>query len=311
MNKRAFIAALIVAILGFSLIACGNQTAGPGAPAPQTPPANAGNYTFTPENFPYMGGSLAARPLGEAVIASALGIPRGETGKHMLFEGSTTSNYWALLNGRFDILLAYEPSADFISYAKDTGFEWEATAIGRDALVFIVNRDNPVDSITDDQIRGIYSGAITNWQELGGADSEIIPYQRNKESGSHTLFDKLIDLGDSLMTPPSEQIVGSMIGLLEVVADYDNSSDAIGYTVFYYLANMEKEKLEKSKVLAVDGVTCSNETIRSGQYPYVNDFYVVIPKGLPEDDPARILYNWICSEQGRELVERENYVSVS
>ena len=300
MRKKVILTVIIAVAVCFVPVGCGRQA----------PPMNMGNFDFTPENFPSMGGSLAALPLGEAVVATALGIPRNEAGGYILFEGSTTSNYMALIDGRFDILLAYEPSEEAVSFARGEGFEWESTAVGRDALVFIVNRDNPVDSISDAQIRDIYSGKLDNWQRLGGSNSKIIAYQRNKDSGSQTLFDKLINLGDGLITPPSEQVVGSMIGLLEVIADYDNAVDALGYTVYYYLANMELDKLEKSKILAVDGVTCSNETIASGIYPYVNDFYVVIPKDLPEDAPARVLYNWICSDQGRELIERENYVAV-
>ena len=306
MSKKFVLAALLAAILCGVAVGCAGQA----EPLPLAPPVNVGNFEFNPQNFPYMGGSLAAQPLGEAVVAIALGVSRQEAGEYMLFEGSTTANYRALVDGRFNILLAYEPSPEAISYAQEQGFEWEATAIGRDALVFIVNQDNPVDNITDAQVREVYSGKISSWQELGGLNSPIIPYQRNKESGSQTLFDKLIDLGDDLMTPPSEQVVGSMIGLLEVVADYDNAIDALGYTVYYYLTNMEQDKLDRSKILTIDGITCSNETIRSGLYPYVNDFYAVIPKDLPQDDPARVLYNWICSEQGKELIERENYVSV-
>ncbi|MCL1982412.1 MAG: substrate-binding domain-containing protein [Clostridiales bacterium] len=281
---------------------------GLGACAGGAQPEIIGNFEFTQENYPRMGGSLAALPLGEAVTATVLGIDRRQTGDFILFEGSTTSNYRALVDGRFDMLLAYEPSLEAVEYAKEQGFELEMVPIGRDALVFIANKANPVQGLTDGQIRGIYRGEITNWSEVGGKDAAIVPYQRNKDSGSQTLFDKLVNLGDDLMKPPSDHVVGSMIGLLEVVAEYDNSADALGYTVYYYLANMEKEKLERTKILAVDGVECSNDTIRSGKYPYVNDFYAVIQKGLPEDAPARVLFNWICSAQGKELIERENYV---
>jgi ABC-type phosphate transport system substrate-binding protein len=249
-------------------------------------------------------------PLGEAVTAVVLDIERSLTSGFILFEGSTSSNYYDLVNGRFDILLAYEPSEEAKQYAAENNFSWEMTPIGRDALIFIANKENPVSGLTDAQIRGIYSGAILNWGVLGGNDAAIIPYQRNQDSGSQTLFDKLVNLGNELMEPPGEQIVDTMSGLLEVIAQYDNAKDAIGYTVYYYLTNMQEGRLEETKILLVDGVECSRETIRNGEYPYVNDFYAVIPKNLPEDDPARVLYNWICSEQGRELAERENYVSV-
>ena len=265
------------------------------------------SFVFTEENYPKMGGSLANLPLGEAITATALGITREEANEMITFVGSTTDNYKAICDKEFDILLAYEPSEEAKEYIKKSGEELEMTPIGVDALVFICAKDNNVDSLTIQQVKDIYSGKITNWKELGGSDSEILAYQRNKDSGSQTLFDKLINLGDDLMTPPKNLIVGSMIGLLEAVADYDNSADALGYTVYYYLTNMETDKLSTSKILSIDGVAPSNETIGSGEYSLTNDFYVVIRKSAKENSPERILYNWICSEQGKELVVRENY----
>lgn len=267
-----------------------------------------GSFTFTEDNYPRMGGSLAVLPLGEAITAAALSISREETANYILFENSTTWNYEQLVDGNFDILLAYEPSQEAIAYAQAQNFEWEITPIGRDALVFIANADNPVEGLTTQHITDIYTGQITNWSQVGGNDSEIIAYQRNRDSGSQTLFDLFFPLGDQLVEPPTDLIVDSMIGLLEAIADYDDSQDALGYTVYYYLTNMETDKLSRSKILAVDDVEANNETIAAGEYPYVNDFYVVIPAGLPDDDPARILYNWICSQQVKELGERENYV---
>lgn len=265
------------------------------------------SFVFTTENYPKMGGSLAALPLGEAVTATALGIDRQTASSMILFEGSTTDNYKALIDGKFDILLAYEPSEEAKQYVKDNGAELEMHPVGIDALVFICSNENEIQSITTQQVKEIYKGNITNWKDIGGKDMPIIAYQRNKDSGSQTLFDKLVNLGDELMQAPTERKVGSMIGLLEAVADYDDSEGALGYTVYYYLSNMEKEKLNRSKILAVDGIVPSNQTIASGEYPFANDFYVVIRNDAKEDSPERILYNWICSEQGRQLAINENY----
>lgn len=266
------------------------------------------SFKFTVDNYPKMGGSLANLPLGEAVTATVLGIDRKTASSMITFEGSTTDNYEALVDGKFDILLAYEMGEDAIKYCKDKEVELEMTAIGSDALVFICSLENRVESLTGDQIKEIYKGNITNWNEVGGEDHPIIPYQRNKDSGSQTLFDKIINLGDELMDAPEETRIGSMIGLLEAVADYENSKDALGYTVYYYLTNMEQDKLSTSKLLSVDGTAPTNDSIASGKYPYTNDFYVVIRKDAKEDSPERILYNWIKSEQGKELARRENYV---
>ncbi|MBQ4557074.1 MAG: substrate-binding domain-containing protein [Clostridia bacterium] len=265
-------------------------------------------FDFTLDNYPKMGGSLANLPLGEAVTATVLGIDREKAASMITFEGSTTDNYEALVDGTFDIILAYEMGDDAKAYCKEKGVELEMTAIGADALVFICSLENEVKNLTQTQIEEIYKGNITNWSEVGGTDHDIIPYQRNKDSGSQTLFDKLVNLGDELMEAPNDIKIGSMIGLLTAVADYENSADALGYTVYYYLTNMEDDKLDTSKLLSVDGIAPTNESIASGEYPYVNDFYVVIRKDAAADSPERILYNWIISEQGKELARRENYV---
>ncbi len=268
-----------------------------------------GNFTFTKDNFPIVGGSLALKPYGQALTATILGIPREGAIDPMIWEGSTTQKYQEFVDGKIELLLAYEPSEEAIEYAKEKGFEWEIQAIGADALVFICSDQNPVKSLTMEQIKKIYSGEITNWKQVGGNNAEIAAYQRNKDSGSHTLFDKLINLGDKLVDAPKDKQIGSMIGLLEAIADYGNAENSLGYTVYYYLTNMESDKLASSKILAVDGIDPTNENISTGKYTLVNDFYVAIPKNLPEDAPTRILYNWIISEQGKELLEKENYVA--
>jgi len=321
---KRIIALLLSLTLVFALAACSGkkptdttESESQTKPEPQTEPepepetesepdANPA-YPFTLENYPRMGGSLANLPLGQAVTATVLGVSRERANDFITFAGSTTDNYKALVDGDFDILLAYEPSEEAKKYIKNSGTELEMVPIGVDALVFICSNENPVDDLTMDQVKDIYRGKITNWKEVGGNDAEIIPYQRNKDSGSQTLFDKLVNLGDELMDVPIEYRIETMQGLLEAVAEYDNSENALGYTVYYYLTNMESEKLKTSKILSVDGVEPSNETIARGEYPLTNDFYVVIRADEPQNSPVRILQDWITSAQGRELVERENY----
>ncbi len=296
MKKLAILLAIIMVLV--SIPACGEKK-----------PSGDGNFEFTEENYPKMGGSLACLPLGEAVTATVLGIDRETANGMIRFEGSTTDNYEWLLDGTFDIILAYEPSEDAktLISADDAGIEM--TPIGADALVFIGNKNNPVESLSYEDVCGIYSGKIENWSELGGNDEAIVPFQRNRDSGSQTLFDKLINLGGELMEPPSELMPGSMLGLLQAVADYNGSNGALGYTVFYYLTEMESGTLDKAKIFDYEGVTPSNETISSGEYKLTNDFYVVIRKDAPENSPERILYNWICSAQGKQLIEQEGYAT--
>lgn len=263
--------------------------------------------SFTVETYPKMGGSLAALPLGEALTAHALDIDRGIASSLLTFEGSTTDNYNALVDGTFDIILAYEPSEQAKAYAEEKGVTWEMVPIGIDALVFITGKNNPTQGLTSEQIPAIYNGEITNWAQVGGPDKKIAAYVRNTDSGSHTLFDLFFDL-ENYDAIKKEYIVGSMIGLLDAIATYQGTDEALGYTVYYYLTNMEASTLETSKLLAVDGVMPSNDTISSGEYPLSNAFYVVIRSDTPKNSRTRILYDWIASAQGREIAEQENYV---
>ena len=97
------------------------------------------------------------------------------------------------------LIIAYEAPESVKEELKADGDPLEQKAIGRDALVFIVNEDNPVQSLTRQQLKDIYAGTITNWKDVGGKDQEIIAFQRRADSGSQTLFQKLLIQGGPLM----------------------------------------------------------------------------------------------------------------
>ena len=177
-----------------------------------------------------------------------------------------------------------------------------------DALVFVVNADNPVNGLTTEQLQKIYTGEITNWSQVGGEDRDIIPFQRNPEAGSQALMKKLVMDGLEMMEPPVDYTAGSMSSLLEGVRQYDNSPAAIGYTVYYYAHDMEMA--QGLKLLSIDGTAPSPDTIRSGEYPFLNPYYAVMDKDEAEDSPARILYDWLLGEEGQSLVAQEGYVSI-
>lgn len=75
--------------------------------------------------------------------------------------------------------------------------------IGRDGFVFVENKENKVDNLTIEQIQNIYTGKIRNWSEVGGEDAEIIAYQREKNSGSQNLMEKMVMKGLEMMEVPS------------------------------------------------------------------------------------------------------------
>ena len=183
------------------------------------------------------------------------------------------------------------------------------TPFATDALVFVVNQDNPVDSLTVEEVQKIYTGEITNWSQVGGEDLEIVPFQRNQGAGSQTMFEKVVMEGAEPMEPPATWTSNSMEGLLNAVREYDNSAAALGYTVYYYANDMEMAR--GLKVLAIDGVTPSAQAIRAGEYPFLNPYFVSIDKDAPQDSPTRILYDWVLGPDGQKLAALEGYVPVT
>lgn len=301
MKKIISVLLILMMLLGVS--ACTGEGENTGSPATATD----GQFVFTRDNFPRLNGSTSMVPLGQAIASVLLGETREQVSDLTNFS-RTTQSYRELMNGQADLLISGAPPEAIYQEKEAAGFEWEISTFSVDGLVFIVNKDNPVDNLTTEQIQKIYTGEITNWSEVGGDDVDIVPFQRNEEAGSQTAMKKLV-MGDiPMMKAPEEYVSGAMGGLVEAVASYNDSAAAIGYTVYYYANDMKMA--DGLKIISVNGVEPSVETIRTHEYPFINDSYVVIKAGLAEDDPAKILYNWIMSEEGQKLVAHEGYVSI-
>lgn len=265
------------------------------------------SITFTRDNMPRLDGSTSTVPLALAVCAEVLGESREEV-QDLVHFNKTTTAYFNLLEGNADLLIVGEANDDVMARKKELNFEWEKQPFATDAFVFVVNEDNPVDSITVEQARDIYSGKITNWKELGGEDRPITALQRNEGAGSQTLMEKLVMQGTPMMDAPTEYIVTTMGQLMEAVKSFDGSPGAIGYSVYYYAEEMKMA--QGLKLLKLEGVEPNPETIRSETYPLVNPKYVVIPAGEPKSAPNKVLFDWLLGEEGQTLIAKEGYVSI-
>lgn len=262
---------------------------------------------LTLENYPKMDGSTANLPLMAEVLSRTTGISLEEAEE--LTGCSMTPQAWLnLANGDSDILLVYEAADETKQELETIGTELDSTPIGNDALVFIVNEDNPVESLTTEQIRDIYMGKITNWKEVGGNDAEIVAFQRDSTSGSQSLFMKLVMKGDKPVEAPTELAPGLMGDLIDRLAEYNNSGNAIGYSVYYYASYMYTQP--GLKFIKVDGVMPSDETIADESYPHINPFFAAIRADEPEDSSARILRDWILSDAGTEAIKAAGYIPV-
>ena len=244
-------------------------------------------------------------PLSRALMMASTGVSAQEA-ELRISHSKTTLSFYALVSGEADLLLVARPAQEAFDYAEDMGVELEMRPIGVDALVFLTSDKNPVDSLTQQQAVGIYTGAITNWKEVGGADAEIVAYQRNETSGSQVMMENVVMDGQLMTDAPVEYRPSEMGALVDEVASYRNSASAIGYSVYYYVTEMYLR--EGIKLLAIDGVAPSNETIASGEYPYTQCNYAVIRKDEKEDSPARQLFDFLTTPEGKALMAAQGYV---
>ena len=322
-SRRAFLTGLGIASSAALLAACDSSASSgsstPASSAPSEAPASSASSEVTaepvlaPEDFPVTDGSTACIPLIAQIMADTTGMDL-ETAQSAVTT-NTTAQAWRNLglygNNYGDsvkLIIAYEAPESVKEELKADGDPLDQKAIGRDALVFIVNEDNPVQSLTRQQLKDIYAGTITNWKDVGGKDQEIIAFQRRADSGSQTLFQKLLIQGGPLMEAPTELAPTAMGELVDRIAEYNNSANAIGFSVYYYVDQMYSKP--GLRLLAVDGVTPSNQTIADQSYPLCNEFYAAIRQDAAADSPERKIYDWLSTDAGHACIERSGYVAV-
>ena len=204
-----------------------------------------------------------------------------------------------------DLIIVTEPSEDELALAKQNNVTLIQKPVCYDAFVFITHKDNPVDSLTVEQIRGIYTGKITNWQDVGGQGIPIIAYQREENSGSQTAMEKLV-MKDMQMLPPEMTKVAAEMGMLvDTVAEYKNDSVSIGYTYKYYIDNLYKN--ESIKILAIEGVFPDENNIRTGEYPFSTCYYGVI-RSEDENSSGGKFLDWMLSREGQLCIKQAGYI---
>lgn len=257
---------------------------------------------YTDENYPKVDGSTATAPLAEAFEANFKGKKIDEVNVE---HSKTHKAYEKLINKELDLILVTSPSEDEEKLAEKSNVELEVTKVVNEGFVFFLNKNNPVDSLTVEQIQKIYSGEITNWKEVGGNDEEIIAYQRPKNSGSQTGMLDLVMKDKKIKDAPKEDIAMSMSDIIDAVSNYDNKESAIGYSYYYYANTMYLS--DEIKLLKVDGVEPNNDTIKNGEYPILTAYYIVNRKDDISSEAESLKENML-STRGQKVAEEAGYV---
>lgn len=280
---------------------------------PLFPSPEAEEYGFTKE-LPIMDGSTSTYPFTEAVYRNLFYYGQNHPQKPLKHSKSHVS-YEMLIAGEIDMMFAsVYPASDILALAEEKGVEIELIPIAYDAMIFFTNKDNPIEGLTSEQITDIYvNNAYTNWSEVGGIDAGLVPYCRNNDSGSHAQMEKHFLKGSEIH--PDIQAETTSVTMSNVLTDvmevpfYHPDSYGLGYSIYYYFNNMDLFYNTKTelKLLAIDGVYPTDETIADGSYPLSNNTYIALLKDTPEDAPARRMAEFMLTETGQLCVEEAGF----
>lgn len=246
--------------------------------------------------------SLATQPLMDAYVE---GLKDYNLKKDYT---NTDPAYTKLINGETDLIIVTEPSSDELKRASDAGVELEVTPVVNEGFVFFTNVNNLVNGLSLKEIQDIYTDKITNWNQVGGDNAKIIAYQRPENSGSQTGMLSLVMKDKKIKEPKREEYIESMAGIIDAVANYDNSKDSIGYSYYYYATTMYGN--ENIKFLAVNGVSPNHDTIKDESYPLITAYYIVTLKGT-ENGAVSKVKKAMLESKGQEIARNAGYIEIN
>lgn len=246
--------------------------------------------------------SLATQPLMDAYVE---GLKDYNLKKDYT---NTDPAYTKLINGETDLIIVTEPSSDELKRASDAGVELEVTPVVNEGFVFFTNVNNLVNGLSLKEIQDIYTDKITNWNQVGGDNAKIIAYQRPENSGSQTGMLSLVMKDKKIKEPKREEYIESMAGIIDAVANYDNSKDSVGYSYYYYATTMYGN--ENIKFLAVDGVSPNHDTIKDESYPLITAYYIVTLKGTKNMAVSKVKKAMLESK-GQEIARNAGYIEIN
>ena len=220
-------------------------------------------------------------------VIGALGEAFMEANKGVTFTYNptgSTSGIQAVQEGRCDIGLSSRALKDEEKAAGLT-----ETVLAYDGIAVIVNPANEVDDLTIDQIADIYTGKITNWSEVGGADAEIVLIGREAGSGTRGGFEEIVEVKDACQYRQELSSTG------DVITAVSQNPGAIGY------ASLASVK-DTVKAVKVDGVTPSEETVKDGTYAIQRPFVLATKTDAKLSDAAQAFFDYVTSTDANEII---------
>lgn len=224
--------------------------------------------------------------------------------------GGSGTGITSLINGTADIANASRQMKDEeIEAARANGIEPVEIPVAVDAIAIIVNPQNPISRLTIDQLADIFTGRITNWQDVGGNDEPIVLVSRETNSGTHVYFlEEVVRKGDSENADIFAQQTLLMPSSVGVTSEIGRNPHAIGYDGLGYVTPAEKV-VAVAKDDNSPYVLPSVGTAADGSYPLSRYLYMYTA-GQPDGAIARYL-DWIRGPDGQAIVSLLGFVPLS
>ena len=181
---------------------------------------------------------------------------------------------------------------------KDGETGVSATVIALDGIGIIVNNANTVEDLTTDQIAAIATGEVTNWKEVGGPDAEIVMIGREAGSGTRDGFESILKVSDQCKYAQELTATGAVIAAVQA------NENAIGYAS---LAALD----DSVKALKVNGIDCTEETVKDGSYTVQRPFVFVTKDGAQQTPAVKAFIDLAASADAASLISNAGAVPVA
>ena len=266
------------------------------------------------------GGSASSTAASSSAASSTAASAAGDLSGNVATGGSTSmKNVIAALTEGFaevqpGVTVSYDPTGSGAGITGatdktlDIGLSSRAlkadetgvtgTTIALDGIAIIVNKDSKVEDLTVDQLKQMFTGEITNWSEVGGDDGEIVLVGREAGSGTRDGFESIVDVKDSCKYAQELTATGAVISAVEAnpLAVGYASLSAVGDTV---------------AMVTVEGVECSEDTVKDGSYKIQRPFVFVTNKSVTLSEQAQAFVDFATSKDAADLIRTAGAVPVN
>ena len=211
----------------------------------------------------------------------------------------------SLIKRTTDIALSSRDlTPDEISTAQKSGVKLKRFTVARDAIAFIVNPNNPVDSLKLDQLEKIYAGQITNWSQVGGKAMTIVPFTREKDSGTFFYFKDHVMHGAECA--PTTKLIPSVYQTVDKVASDANAIAFVG--LHHALDAQDKVKILGLKLIDQSKAVKPSASSSINGYPLSRPLLIFADE-QPKPSTQKFI-DFCLSEPGQKLVSTTGYIPI-